>query len=68
VLDDNHVAHQREIKIKNELEDVYLIQDGLAATDKIILDGVQQVSEGDKVTAEFRAPEQVMDNQKYAAE
>lgn len=68
VVDKDHVAHQREIKIKNELEDVYLIQDGLAATDKIILDGVQQVSDGEKVTAEFRAPEQVMDNQKYAAE
>lgn len=68
VLGKDNVAHQQEIKIKNELEDIYVIESGVAPDDKIILDGVQQVTDGQKVAYEFHAPEKVMENQKYAAE
>ena len=36
--------------------------------DKIVLEGVRQVRDGDKVEYEFRAPEEVLGNLKYHAE
>jgi membrane fusion protein (multidrug efflux system) len=62
------VAHQREIVIGNELEDLYVIKSGLEADDRIVLDGIRQVREGQKVEYELRPPEQVLANQKNKAE
>ena len=36
--------------------------------DKIVLEGIRQVRDGEKVEYEFRAPEEVLANQKYHAE
>jgi membrane fusion protein, multidrug efflux system len=49
VVDEENVAHQREITIENELEDLFVIKSGLAANDKIVLEGVRQVRDGYKV-------------------
>jgi membrane fusion protein (multidrug efflux system) len=68
VIDDEHVAHQREIQIQNELEDIYIIKQGLGVNDKIVLEGIRQVRDGDKVEYEDRQPEQVAANLKYHAE
>ncbi len=65
---DDAVVHQREIAIQNELEDVYVIEKGLDVGEKIILEGIRQVRDGDKVEYEFRKPELVMANQKNHAE
>jgi membrane fusion protein (multidrug efflux system) len=62
------IAKQREIVIKNELEDIYLIKDGVGANDKIILEGVQQVRDGDTVQYEFTAPDEVLKQLKHHAE
>jgi len=68
VVGKDDVAHQREIVIQHELEDIYVIKSGLAVDDRIVLDGVRQVRDGDKVEYEFRHPEQVIANQKNKAE
>lgn len=68
VVDDDNVAHQREIKIGNEMEDIYVIQDGVKEGDKFILDGVRQIHDGEKVDFTFTAPKEVLSNLKYAAE
>jgi membrane fusion protein (multidrug efflux system) len=62
------VAHQREIAVQNELEDLFVIKDGLSVDDKIILEGTRQVRDGEKVEYEDRAVEQVVANMKYHAE
>ena len=68
VVDKDHVAHRREIAILHELDDLFVIKKGLAADDKIILEGVRQVHDGDKVAYEFRPPKQVDEHLKYHAE
>lgn len=69
VIDEDHVAHQRLITISmHELEDIFVIESGLSVKDKIVLEGVRLVQEGDKVEYEFRKPEEALTNQKFHAE
>lgn len=68
VVDKEDVAHQREIAVQNELEDLYVIKEGLGVNDTIILEGVRQVRDGDKVEYEDRQPEEVVANLKFHAE
>ena len=68
VVGEDDVAHQREIDIQNELEDIYVIKNGIGVSDKIVLEGVRQIRDGDKVEYEERRPEEVVANLKYHAE
>ena len=68
VVGEDHVAHQRLITIKHELEDILVVNGGLDVRDKIVLEGVRQVQEGEPVEYEFRQPEEALKNQKYHAE
>jgi membrane fusion protein, multidrug efflux system len=68
VVDKDNVAHQREIVIQNELEDLFVIKKGVGVDDKIVLEGIRQVRDGDKVEYEDRPLEQVAKNLKYHAE
>lgn len=68
VVDDENTVHQRDITIESVLDDIFVIKDGLKEGDKIILEGIQQVRDGDKVQYEFRNPEEVLKNLKYHAE
>jgi membrane fusion protein (multidrug efflux system) len=67
-VDENHVAHQTLITVKHELEDIFVIGSGLNAKDKIVLEGGREVEEGEKVEYTFRAPEEILRNQKFRAE
>jgi membrane fusion protein, multidrug efflux system len=68
VLDKDDKAHQTLITIKHELEDIFVINSGIAVGDKIVLEGVREVEEGQKVEFEFREPEEALKNQKFRAE
>jgi membrane fusion protein (multidrug efflux system) len=68
VVGEDDVAHQGLITIKYEMEDIFVIDSGLAVSDKIVLEGVRQVEEGGKVEYEFRKPEEALKNQKFHAE
>ena len=62
------IVRQREISILNGLDDIYLIKDGLRASDKIVLEGIRQIRDGDEVEYEFQSPEQALQHLKYHAE
>jgi membrane fusion protein, multidrug efflux system len=62
------VVRQRTIHIDHELDDIYVIKDGLKADDKIVLDGILQVRDGDKTEFEFKAPEEILGGLKNRAE
>ncbi len=62
------VVHQREIVILSERDDIFLIKDGLGVNDRIILEGIRQVRDGEEVEYEFLPPEQALDHLKYHAE
>jgi membrane fusion protein (multidrug efflux system) len=49
VVDKDDVAHQREISIQNEVNDVFVVEKGVGVGDKIVSDGVRMVRDGDKV-------------------
>lgn len=68
VLDEDGVAHQRTIDIAHETDDVFVIEGGLAVDDRIVLEGVRQVHDGDQLEAEFRKPEDVFSALKLHAE
>jgi membrane fusion protein, multidrug efflux system len=68
VVGKDDVVHQREIVVQEEMDDVFVIKKGLDVNDKIVLEGVRQVRDGDKVEFEFRKPEEALANQKYHAE
>jgi membrane fusion protein (multidrug efflux system) len=68
VVDDDHVVHQRDIKTQSEQDDIFIIEDGLHENDKIIFEGIRQVRDGEKIEYEFRAPEDILGNQKHHAE
>jgi membrane fusion protein, multidrug efflux system len=70
VVGEDDVAHQKLITIKHELEDVFVVDSGLDAKDKIVLEGVREVVEGGKVEFEFREPDEALalKNQKFRAE
>lgn len=69
VVGEDHVVHQRPITIQHELEDTFVIQGGIGVKDKIILEGVRQVKEGQTLEQfEFKKPEEVLAHQKFHAE
>lgn len=68
VVSEDHVVHQRLITVKHEKDDIFVIEKGLTTNDKIVLEGVRQVHDGDKVEYEFLKPEEVLKHQKYHAE
>jgi membrane fusion protein (multidrug efflux system) len=49
VVDKDHVAHQREIVIQNETEDLFVVKKGVGVGDEIVLEGVRLVRDGDNV-------------------
>lgn len=69
VVGEDHVVRQRPITIQNELDDIFVIKGGIGTHDKIVLEGVRQVHDGQKLDHfEFRKPEEALANQKNHAE
>lgn len=68
IVDKDNVAHQREIKISNELDDIFVIKNGVAVSDTIVLEGVRQIRDSDKVEYEHKEPTEVMAQLKNEAE
>jgi membrane fusion protein (multidrug efflux system) len=68
VVGDDGKVHQRPIVVHHEMDDIFVVRNGLDVNDKIVLEGVRQVRDGDKVEFEFRKPEEALANQKYHAE
>ena len=60
VVDANNVVKAKNIKIKQKLSNLYVVESGIIATDKILLDGLQSVKEDDKIKSKFEAPQQVI--------
>ncbi|MBV8233580.1 MAG: efflux RND transporter periplasmic adaptor subunit [Planctomycetaceae bacterium] len=68
VVGKDDVVHQREIVIQNEMDDIFVIKRGLGVDDRIVLEGIRQVRDGEKVEYEFSRPEVVIAGLKNRAE
>lgn len=61
VVDENKTVHQKEITIKAEMPDLYVIQSGLKGNEKILLEGIRKVSDGEQISEfEYADPKQVL--------
>ena len=69
VVGEDKVVHQRPITILHEMDDVFIIKSGLNENDKIVLEGVRQVRDGEKLhECEFCPPAEALSNLKNHAE
>ncbi len=62
VVDQNNTLKSRSITIKNTLPDLYVIDSGLSEGDKILLEGVQNVRDDDKIQCNYIDPKEVVSN------
>lgn len=62
------IVHQREIEVLSESDDIYLIKKGLDVNDRIVLEGIRQVRDGDRIEYDYLAPAEALKNLKYHAE
>ena len=68
VVGNDNVIHARNITIAAEMPDLYVIGSGLAANDKILLEGVQKVKEDDKIKYTFVSPQRAITTLQLKAE
>jgi membrane fusion protein (multidrug efflux system) len=61
VVDEKNIVKAVNISIKQKLSNLYVIDSGLSVNDRILLEGLQTVKEGDKIETEFTAPREVME-------
>jgi membrane fusion protein (multidrug efflux system) len=68
VIGSDNVVKSRSITIAGRLPDVYIIESGLEESEKILLDGVQKVKDGDKIRYDLENPRTVLSHLKLKAE
>lgn len=62
------VLVQQRIHISEELEDVFIVSEGLTEKDKIVLEGMRQAKSGEKAVYVFKKPEEAFKDMKLHAE
>ncbi|WP_210520934.1 efflux RND transporter periplasmic adaptor subunit [Hymenobacter terricola] len=68
VVDKSNVVHQREVSIASEMPDLYVIKSGITANDRILLEGLRKVKDGDKVSYDYKDPQAVISHLKVYSE
>ncbi|MDF0706072.1 MAG: efflux RND transporter periplasmic adaptor subunit [Bacteroidota bacterium] len=60
VLDENDTVQQREIVVGAELPHLFVVEKGLSLNDKVLLEGIRMVRNGEKIQYEFEKPESIL--------
>ncbi len=68
VIDKNNAIKTREITIGAELEDLYVVSEGLQSTDNILLEGLRKVKENDVIAYTHEKSKDVIANLKVYVE
>lgn len=68
VVDEENKLHSREIKVAAEMPHLYIVSDGLKASDKILFEGLRLVRENDEIEYEFVEPKEAMSSLDLYAE
>lgn len=68
VVDAQNVVHQREISIASEMPDLYVVKSGIVASDKILLEGIRKVKDGDRISYTFEDIKKVLPTLKTYSE
>jgi membrane fusion protein (multidrug efflux system) len=68
VVDKNNTVHSREITIASEMPDLYIIKDGVKENERILLEGIRKVKDGDKIIYTYEDPKSVIPKLKVYVE
>ncbi len=68
VVGKDNIVKQREIKLAGEMPDLYVIKSGLLANERIMLEGIRKVKDGDKIEYEYEEPKKVISHLKVYVE
>ncbi|GAB3544184.1 efflux RND transporter periplasmic adaptor subunit [Spirosoma fluminis] len=68
VVDKSNVIRSREISIAAEMPHIFVVKSGLSKNDRILLEGLRQVKENEKIHAKFVQPEDVVSHLSLYAE
>ena len=68
VVGADSIIHSREITLGADMEDLYQVTAGLKPTDKILLEGLRKVREGQRIHYKFQQPKDVFAHLKNHAE
>lgn len=68
VVGNNNVIHSKNITIRGQLPDLYVVESGLTENDKILLEGVQKAKDDDKINYDYRKPDDVIAHLRLKAE
>lgn len=60
VVDEKGVVRQRKISVVEELPNLFVVGDGLAESDRILLEGLRKVQDGQAIATKFQAPTEVL--------
>lgn len=60
VVDNHNIVHARNITVVQKLPDLYVVGSGLEATDKLLVEGVQNVKEDQAIEYQFEQPAAVI--------
>ena len=67
VVDARGYVHARPIKVVFEKQDVFVISEGLSQNDKFLIDGVDKVNDGDRISCHYKNPAAVIQSVKLKA-
>ncbi len=68
VVDTENKLVQRRVKIAAELPHIFVIEDGLKDQDKVLIEGLRKVHNGEEIKVHFSQPEKVMASLQLHAE
>lgn len=68
VVGKNNIISSKEITVRGELPDIYIIENGLTVNDKILLEGVQKVKENMAIKFKYEKPEDVISHLRLKSE
>ena len=68
VIDDENVVRQKEIKVGSEIQHLFVVEDGLDPKDKILLEGIRLVKDGEEISYDLVEPDTVLSNLDMYAE
>jgi len=60
IVDSEGVVRARQISVAKELPQVYVAESGLTENDKVLLEGLRKVKDGDKISTKYLEPREVI--------
>lgn len=68
LIDDENVARMTRIEVGGELPHLFVVEDGLKEDDRILLDGLRKVKNGQEIEPHFARPDSVLTHLEMYAE